>query len=524
MTLAISAIGKKKSDNTNVSRLIEFQRLLAPVMAARWVVMHVCGDDPVITNELGFTSFRPPDGSSESGIAVPIGTRTILGLIPTWPTHARCILEDGDTGQWRAVIEHVTLSEGDQRNFNAAIANIAQDFLAGPTNDAVECSRAALDSDCALTPGFIGGVWPLPHIARTHEFEWYRAVTVISKKSSELAQSDFQRIAWPVVANDWSPVVANPIRSPEFLSGMELQGDKVYLSITAYPADELAVDGAPKAPFMTPYVLTYARDMVKAAAHAPPDEPAAPETVLAEDPLAGNRFRAAKAYQAAGQHTKAIPLFRALMTAAEHSLGADHRSTVIARSELANAYLVARRFNKALPLYERTARDASRVLGAKHRETLALATKLAEAYRSAGRLEDAIARYELTVGDMEGVLGLDHTDTLAARNNLAAIYRVAGLFDEAISLHETVVADMERVYGSKHAETLAARNNLAVAYKATGRLDEAIALHEANLADIEQTLGAGHPNTRATRNNLAEAYTAAGRTLDAKALFEPNRS
>jgi hypothetical protein len=102
---------KQQSDDTNVSRIMELQRLLAPVMSARWMVMHTRSDHPVITNELGFTLFRPPDGSSDLGIAIPLGPHTILGLIPTWPVEgrSRCIMKDRGTGQWRAVIEHASL-------------------------------------------------------------------------------------------------------------------------------------------------------------------------------------------------------------------------------------------------------------------------------------------------------------------------------------------------------------------------------------------------------------------------------
>jgi hypothetical protein len=138
-----------QSDNTNMARLIEFQRLLAPVMSARWVVMHASSDHPVLTNELGFTFSASRNGSK--AIVIPIGLDTILAIVPTWP-QGRVIMRDRGTGQWRAVIEHVMLNPDEQRGFNQALANIAQGFLVGPTADSVKLHRQALQEDLPLNP------------------------------------------------------------------------------------------------------------------------------------------------------------------------------------------------------------------------------------------------------------------------------------------------------------------------------------------------------------------------------------
>ncbi|MDT5172189.1 MAG: hypothetical protein QOD02_5567, partial [Mycobacterium sp.] len=87
-----------RSDNVNMARLFEFQRLLAPTMAARWVVMHTDNSHPVITSELGFTFSVSRAG--DQAIVVPVGPECILAVVPTWP-RGRVILRDGGTGQWR---------------------------------------------------------------------------------------------------------------------------------------------------------------------------------------------------------------------------------------------------------------------------------------------------------------------------------------------------------------------------------------------------------------------------------------
>lgn len=257
---------EQQSDNTNVSRIMEFQRLLAPVMSARWLVMHTQSDHPVITNELGFTLFRPPDSSSDHGIAIPIGPRTILGLVPTWPVHGRCrcILKDRGTGQWRAVIEHGTLNPDDQRKFNGAMASIAQEFLVGPTAGSVEIHRQALDDNCLDLDMLKGFFWPNSKVLRAHEFEWHRVVTATSKKSSRLTQHDLQHKDWDVIAKDWFPQpVIFPVNLRDFPSGLLLRGDKIYLAMTEVPG---FTDGTKN----SPYVIRAPKTTDRAGPQEPP--------------------------------------------------------------------------------------------------------------------------------------------------------------------------------------------------------------------------------------------------------------
>src|SRR5205807_1990573 len=82
-------------DNTNHARLFELQRLLGPVLAARWIVMATTGGSALITNDVGFAFFRDPSG--EHGLAVPLGHRHVLGLIPV---RGRAVVE-AQNGVWR---------------------------------------------------------------------------------------------------------------------------------------------------------------------------------------------------------------------------------------------------------------------------------------------------------------------------------------------------------------------------------------------------------------------------------------
>jgi tetratricopeptide (TPR) repeat protein len=218
-----------------------------------------------------------------------------------------------------------------------------------------------------------------------------------------------------------------------------------------------------------------------------------------------SRNSLAAAYQLAGQHAVAIPIFESTLAARERALGPDHPGTLTSRHNLAAAYHLAGSAAEAIPLFELALAARDRVLGPDHPSTLTSRAGLATAYRDAGRLAEAIPLFELTLAAREPVLGPDHSDTLTSRNNLANAYRDAGQISEAIPLIEQMLAARERMLGADHPKTLASRNNLAVAYRATRRIAAAIPLLEKNLAACERILGADHPRTQVARHNLALA-------------------
>jgi len=219
-----------------------------------------------------------------------------------------------------------------------------------------------------------------------------------------------------------------------------------------------------------------------------------------------SRNSLAAAYQLAGQHAVAIPIFESTLAARERALGPDHPDTLTSRHNLAAAYHLAGSAAEAIPLFELALAARERVLGPDHPSTLTSRAGLATAYRDVGRLAEAIPLFELTLAAREQVLGPDHSDTLTSRNNLANAYRDAGQISEAIPLIEQMLAARERMLGADHPKTLASRNNLAVAYRATRRIAAAIPLMEQNLAACERLLGADHPRTQVARNNLALAH------------------
>ncbi|QFZ18890.1 tetratricopeptide repeat protein [Saccharothrix syringae] len=204
----------------------------------------------------------------------------------------------------------------------------------------------------------------------------------------------------------------------------------------------------------------------------------------------------------------------------ERLYGADARTTLIARNNLATAHAAAGDFGRAASLHERNAEERARALGPDHPDTLASRGNSALAHQLAGHAASAIPLHEQVLADHERVLGPDHPETLLVRGNLAGAHREVGDLRRAVELLEAVLADRERVSGPEHRDTLNARNNLAITYDDMGDLGRAIPLYEATLADLERLLGADHPNSLLLRNNLASAYESAGDLGRAIPLFE----
>ncbi|MFI6396432.1 tetratricopeptide repeat protein, partial [Nonomuraea sp. NPDC050540] len=72
------------------------------------------------------------------------------------------------------------------------------------------------------------------------------------------------------------------------------------------------------------------------------------------------------AYQTVGDLDRAIPLYKAALTAFERVLGTDHPDTLNCRSNLAGAYQTVGDLDRAIPLYKAALTAFERVLGTDH--------------------------------------------------------------------------------------------------------------------------------------------------------------
>ena len=228
----------------------------------------------------------------------------------------------------------------------------------------------------------------------------------------------------------------------------------------------------------------------------------------------------ALAYMEAGDVSKAIDIFEALIPDLVGVLGPDHPHTLHTRGNLAAAYREAESISKAIDMHETLLADRTRILGPDHPHTFNTRNNLAGAHLDAGDLQQAIDMYEALQTDQTRVLGSDHPRTLTAQNNLALAYQKAGNLRKAIDMFEALIPDLVGVLGPDHPHTLTARNNLAAAYWEVGNTSKAINEYNALIPDLAYALGPDHPHTLDARNNLAYVYYAADNLQIAVEMYE----
>jgi hypothetical protein len=209
------------------ARPFELQRLLAPVTAARWVVMHATGSSPIVTSDMAWAPYSNPL-QDELGFAIPLDLRTVLGLVPR---RTRRVLQWKGTG-WSAMIEHRQLDPGNHERLNQTVTSWAYRQVFGPTYESVASLQTVLNSQGSIAAepfpfGPLGEQQGPPN-----EFTWHRLVAA-SKKSlddTSLAEFGFDPAA---LVGGWSPVVVLPLNLPEFPPALRLRGDTIEVALFA---------------------------------------------------------------------------------------------------------------------------------------------------------------------------------------------------------------------------------------------------------------------------------------------------
>jgi|SRR5665213_465210 len=162
------------TDNTNIARVFEEQRLLMPVLAARWILVETSGNLLQITNDLGYTIFREVV-SMKMGISVPIGPHHILQVIPT---RKHCVAVVRDRGWWPN-IERYSIDDHNHQQFLDWMAFYAQRFIIGPNERSLQRYQKAYDPTPApLEPIDLG--FPPTALLRKWEMEYFQFLARLS--------------------------------------------------------------------------------------------------------------------------------------------------------------------------------------------------------------------------------------------------------------------------------------------------------------------------------------------------------
>jgi len=221
--------GSVSPDNTNNARSIELSLLLAPVMAARWVIFHGASlETPFIINNLGIT---PSADGADRGFVIPISNYTAIGIFPR-STGTVAIYRSG----WVPVIEHRVIDSIMVTDCNQCTAAVATEWIAGRNQRILEDNIQFIKADeSQLTQAMEG--WPITYRSLvSHDREWHRLVSATAADLSPSELPNLQEVVPAKLAADWCPPVILRINMLEMPTGLSLAGRTIRLKLDT-PAD-----------------------------------------------------------------------------------------------------------------------------------------------------------------------------------------------------------------------------------------------------------------------------------------------
>jgi tetratricopeptide (TPR) repeat protein len=245
--------------------------------------------------------------------------------------------------------------------------------------------------------------------------------------------------------------------------------------------------------------------------------PAVPDSARADAAAAADL---AARYQAArGLYAEADARQRAVLDVRLRVFGAEHLSTLAARSNI--VWVMAMRGDHAGAAAEYRAILAARIrlLGAEHPDTLLTRYNIAGMMAERGDHAGAQAEYRAVLATQTRLLGADHPSTLNTRHNLACEMARQRDHAGAEAEYRTILAAQTRLLGAEHRNTLLTRYNIAGMMAKRGDHAEAEPEYRTILAAQSQLLGAEHPDTLNTRYNIAGMMAERGDHAGAQAEY-----
>ncbi|HEY0151397.1 MAG TPA: tetratricopeptide repeat protein [Longimicrobium sp.] len=221
-----------------------------------------------------------------------------------------------------------------------------------------------------------------------------------------------------------------------------------------------------------------------------------------------------------GFGSRAEAMKRQVVEAARHSLGEEHRTTLLSMASLAYSLWSRGDLAGARTLEERVLESRRLVLGEEHPDTLGSISNLAVTLYAQGDLNGARVLQERVLEARRRVLGDEHPDTLTSMNNLASTLRQQGDLSAARMLQERVLAASSRTLGEDHARALISSSNLAGVLAELGDLSGARQLQEQVLETFIRTRGVESPDTLTAMSNLATTLMGLGDVTGAQRLQE----
>lgn len=210
-------------DHATGARLIDLQILLAPILAARWTVVHFPDNEDLVVSDRGYALTATPGGGAAS-YAIPISRQAALVLTPR------------DTGKplrwsgssWAVDVEHFDAVPGDAAALNQATGAFAREAVFGCSQQGVEQAGANLGKADRLTAGLFEVLDPASHL-----YDYFRVLIAIAEPpGAERSLND--EVDWKKVsAEDWqAPVVVELLFPDRTQGGVRVSEGRITIDLT----------------------------------------------------------------------------------------------------------------------------------------------------------------------------------------------------------------------------------------------------------------------------------------------------
>ena len=214
--------GASEPDKATSARLIDFQTLLAPVMAARWAVVHFRGADELITSDRAYALTTTPAGEHPS-YAIPIDRQAVLVVTPQ--PCGRPLRWEED--RWVFEIEQFRVSSDEVQALNVAIAAHARQEIYGPSQHGLDDLAAHIGTASRLTAGLFASIDPASHL-----YDYFRVLTAINYDPRAAAER-LNTVEWNRIdVRDWTaPIVVELLFPNRTAGGVSIEGNQLQIDL-----------------------------------------------------------------------------------------------------------------------------------------------------------------------------------------------------------------------------------------------------------------------------------------------------
>lgn len=182
-------------DNTNLIRLLELQRLYAPIMFADWRILHNKSDVPIIENDLGYIP-SIDYFTGNPGYGIPLNKYAILLITRGYRSNKAYVPISYKDSEWVTVgIKHNTLDEKEVLSLNRLIMLNSINEFYGPTSKSVDYVTL-IGKETPIVEHGIGPELLLPQnepdFLRSHEMDLFKVLSIIVKPPT----TDMRWVDW----------------------------------------------------------------------------------------------------------------------------------------------------------------------------------------------------------------------------------------------------------------------------------------------------------------------------------------